>query len=382
MTTEQAPLPRPLPPEAALPMDIHDERLDTPAILVDLGAVEANVARMAAFAQRAGLLLRPHVKTHKSLAMARRQLAAGAAGLCVATASEAAVMAGTGVNDIVLAYPLVGRRKLERVAALIVGSVLTLVTDSSEVTEGYRGLARQLGHVVPVLVEVDSGMNRAGADPRSVVKVASDVARGDGLKFRGILTHAGHAHDTTDPLSIERVARREARIMGAVREELEAAGLEVPVVSAGSTLTAPYLRASDGITEIRPGTYIYNDLRTLGCYACTHDAIAATALATVVSLNGDRVTIDAGGKTLTPSIDAIYGLGHLRGDPDAPVARLSEEHGVLTVDGAESRVAIGDRVQVLPVHVCAWMDLHAEVYGVRGGHIVERISVDAMRHSL
>lgn len=363
-------------------MDIHDERLDTPAILVDLGAVEANVARMAAFAQRAGLLLRPHVKTHKSLAMARRQLAAGAAGLCVATASEAAVMAGTGVNDIVLAYPLVGRRKLERVAALIVGSVLTLVTDSSEVTEGYRGLARQLGHVVPVLVEVDSGMNRAGADPRSVVKVASDVARGDGLKFRGILTHAGHAHDTTDPLSIERVARREARIMGAVREELEAAGLEVPVVSAGSTLTAPYLRASDGITEIRPGTYIYNDLRTLGCYACTHDAIAATALATVVSLNGDRVTIDAGGKTLTPSIDAIYGLGHLRGDPDASVARLSEEHGVLTVDGAESRVAIGDRVQVLPVHVCAWMDLHAEVYGVRGGHIVERISVDAMRHSL
>ncbi len=382
MITGQARLPRPLPPEVALPLDIHDERLDTPAILVDLGAVEANITRMAAFAQRAGLLLRPHVKTHKSLAMARRQLAAGATGLCVATASEAVVMAGTGVSDIVLAYPLVGRRKLERVAALIAGSVLTLVTDSSEVTEGYRGLARQLGRAVPVLVEVDSGMNRVGADPRSVVKVASDVARGDGLEFRGILTHAGHAHDTTDPLSIEGVARREARIMGAVREELEAAGLEVPVVSAGSTLTAPYLRASDGITEIRPGTYIYNDLRTLGCYACTYDAIAATALATVVSLNGDRVTIDAGGKTLTPTTDTTYRLGHLHGDPDASVTRLSEEHGVLTVDGAESRVAIGDRVQVLPVHVCAWMDLHPEVYGVRGGQIVERISVDAMRHSL
>ena len=112
-------------------MDIHDERLDTPAILVDLGAVEANVARMAAFAQRAGLLLRPHVKTHKSLAMARRQLAAGAAGLCVATASEAAAMAGTGGNEIVLAYPPVGRRKLGRVAAMVGGSGHHLVPGSS-----------------------------------------------------------------------------------------------------------------------------------------------------------------------------------------------------------------------------------------------------------
>lgn len=382
MITEHTRPPRPLPPEVPLPLDIQDERLDTPAVLVDLDVVEANVARMAAFAQRAGLLLRPHVKTHKSLAMARRQLAAGATGLCVATASEAVVMARTGASDIVLAYPLVGRRKLERVAALITSSVLTLVTDSAEVTEGYRDLARRLGRTVPVLVEVDSGMNRVGADPRSVVKVASDVARGDGLEFRGILTHAGHAHDTTDPLGIERVARREARIMGAVREELEAAGFEVPVVSAGSTLTAPYLRASDGITEIRPGTYFYNDLRTLACCACTYDAIAATALVTVVSLNGDRVTIDAGNKTLTPTADTTYRFGHLHGDPDASVTRLSEEHGVLTMDGADSRVAIGDRVQVLPIHVCAWMDLQPEVYGVRGGQIVERVSVDAMRHSL
>ena len=382
MTTGQALLPRPLPPEAELPLHIYDERLDTPAILLDLDVVEANIARMAAFANRAGLSLRPHVKTHKSLAMARRQLEAGAAGLCVATASEATVMARSGASDILLAYPLVGRRKLERVTGLIGNSVLTLVTDSAEVTDGYRGLARHAGRTVPVLVEVDTGMNRAGADPRSVVKIASDVARGDGLEFCGILTHAGHAHDTTDPLAIERVARSEARIMGAVREELEAAGLEVRVVSAGSTLTAPYLRASDGITEIRPGTYIYNDLRTLGCYACTHDAIAATALATVVSLNGDRVTVDAGSKTLTASADATYGLGHLRGDPDASVARLSEEHGVLAMPGTESRLAIGDRVQVLPIHVCAWMDLHPEVYGVRGDQIVERIPADAMRHSL
>jgi D-serine deaminase-like pyridoxal phosphate-dependent protein len=375
-------LPQPLPADAGLGVHVSDQRLDTPAILVDLDVAEANIARMAAFASRAGLALRPHVKTHKSVQMARRQLQAGASGLCAATTSEATVMAGTGAADIVLAYPVVGRRKLERLAPLVEVSSLTLVTDSAEVTEGYRGLARQLGRTIPVLVEVDTGMNRAGADPRSVVKMASDVARGDGLCFRGILTHAGHAHDTVGPLAIERVARGEARIMGAVREELEAAGLEVLVVSAGSTLTAPYLRASDGITEIRPGTYIYNDLRTLGCYACTHDAIAATALATVVSLNGERVTLNAGSKTITSSADPDYGFGHPRGDPDTSFARLSEEHGVLTMPGAESRLSVGDRVQLLPVHVCTWMDVHAEVYGVRGERIVERIRVDAMRHSL
>jgi D-serine deaminase-like pyridoxal phosphate-dependent protein len=373
---------RPLPADASLPVAVGDELLDTPAILVDLDVAEANIARMAAFACRAGLALRPHVKTHKSKAMARRQLRAGAAGLCVATTSEAVVMAGTGAADIVLAYPVVGRRKLERLAALPEIDAITLVTDSAEVTEGYRALARDRGRTIGVLVEVDTGMNRAGVDPRSAVKLAADVARGDGLWFRGILTHAGHAHDTTGPLAVERVARGEARIMGVVREELEAAGLEVEVVSAGSTLTAPYLRASDGITEIRPGTYIYNDLRTLCCYACTHDAIAATALATVVSLNGDRVTVNAGSKTITSSAEEGYGFGHLRGDPDTSFVRLSEEHGVLTMPGAESRLAVGDRVELLPIHVCTWMDLHQEVYGVRGGQIVERIRVDAMRHSL
>ena len=377
-----APLPRPLTPEIALPIALDDPRIDTPAVLVDLDIVDANISRMAALARRERLSLRPHIKTHKSTAMAQRQLAAGAVGVCCATASEAEVMVAGGVGDVLLAYPLVGRRKLERVTPLLRRGSLTLVTDSKAVTASYRELAQTIGCSIRVMIEVDSGMHRVGVEPRRIVEIAQDIAKGNELELRGILTHAGHSHDATDQLGIESVARQEAAIMGAAREELEAAGFDLAIVSAGSTITAPYLHARDGITEIRPGTYVYNDLRTMSTYACTPDGLAAFALATVVSLEGDRVTIDAGSKTLTTSHDAVYGFGHLRDLPGSRFTRLSEEHGVLAVPEGTSRLAVGDRVQVLPVHVCAWMDLQPEIYGVRNGQIVERLPVEAMRHSL
>lgn len=375
-------LPLPLRPDTTLPIDLDDTDLDTPAVLVDLDVLEANVARMQDFANSQGFALRPHVKSHKSLAIARRQLDAGAVGLCVATGSEAQRMAATDAADIMVAYPLVSPRKLERLDDLAGDGRLTLVTDSLEVTDGYRRYAKGLGTTVKVLVEVDTGMHRAGADPRAVAKVALDVARGEGLEFGGIVTHAGHAHDVPDPTDIVEVARAEAATMGILREELEGLGLEVRTVSAGSTITAPYLTATDGITEIRPGTYIYNDLRTLGRQACTPDSIAASMLTTVVSLSGPRVTLDAGSKTLTTSSDPEYGHGHLVDHPDAVFTRLSEEHGVLSLPGAEDRLAVGDRVRVLPIHVCVWMDLQPEIYGIRAGRVVERIAVECLRHSL
>jgi D-serine deaminase-like pyridoxal phosphate-dependent protein len=375
-----------LPPVADLPVDIQDERLDTPAVLVDLDVVDANIARFAKFAARSGLTLRPHAKTHKSIAIADRQVAAGATGVCVSGVSEALAMVAGGIRDLLIAYPLVGRRKLERVAPLLEwaagGGRLSLVTDSTEITQGYQELSRRTGRRIPVLVEVDTGMNRVGADPRAVVQLATEIARDPGLEFRGVMTHAGQSHDAPDEPGIEAVARHEAAVMGAVREELEAAGLDVETVSAGSTITSPYLSAADGITEIRPGTYVYNDLRTLGRHACTPDAIAATVLATVVSVGQAQITIDAGSKTITTSKDTTYGHGHLRQRPGATFSRLSEEHGVLRVDDGLPLPSVGAKVEVLPIHVCVWMDLQPEVYGVRGGRIVERISVDAMRHSL
>ncbi len=374
-------LPLPLDPAAPLPLPLADPRLDTPAMLVDLDVVDANIAKMAAFARRAGVQLRPHVKTHKSVAMARRQLAAGAVGLCAATVTEAAVLAAAGITDLTLAYPVVGDRKLARLAAVCATADVTLVADSAEVADGYASLARRIGRTMPVLIEVDTGMRRTGAAPAEVPNLASYIARCAGLDFGGILTHAGHAHDADGPLAVEQVGRQEAALMGAVRADLEAAGHEVPVVSAGSSLTARYLSAADGITEVRPGTYIYNDLRTLACWSCTYDEIAASMLATVVSADGQRLIVDAGNKTLTTTREARYGYGHLRGRPDTSFTRLSEEHGVLDVPGTPA-FRVGDRVQILPIHVCAWSDLQPEIYGVRSTEVVERVRVEALRHSL
>ncbi len=375
-------VPAPLRSDIALPIDLDDSDLDTPAVLVDLDVVEANIADMQAFADAEGFTLRPHVKSHKSLTIADRQLRSGARGVCVATGSEAAVMAGSDAEDVLVAYPLIGQRKLERLDPLAGDRRLTLVTDSLEVTEGYRRYAKSLGVTIRVLVDVDTGMHRVGAEPGQVATVALDVARADGLEFLGIMTHAGHAHDVPTRDEIAQVARAEAAVMGAVREDLEIAGLEVAVVSAGSTITSPYLRRSDGITEIRPGTYVYNDLRTVGRFACTVDRIAASMLTTVVSMNGDRVTLDAGSKSLTTSRDAVYGHGYPIDHPQARFARMSEEHGVLDLPGAPGLVSIGDRLRVLPIHVCVWMDLQPEIYGVRRGRVVERIELEAMRHSL
>jgi D-serine deaminase-like pyridoxal phosphate-dependent protein len=375
-------VPVPLAASAVLPLSPLDAALETPALLVDLDLVEANIANMQEFANREGFALRPHVKSHKSLAMTERQLAAGAAGICVATASEAQMMAQSSTPDVLVAYPLVGQPKLQRLESLAGDGRLTLVTDSPQVTEGYRAFARRLGRRIPVLVEVDTGMHRAGADPSAIADLALELERGGELRFDGIMTHAGHAHDVTTQAEIAEVARDEAAVMGSLRGELESLGLDVRVVSAGSTLTAPYLRAGDGVTEIRPGTYIYNDLRTLGRWACTMDEIAAFMLATVVSVHGSRVTLDAGGKTLTSTKDAEWGYGTLVDRTDARFTRMSEEHGVMFIPESEGRMLVGDRVRILPMHVCVWMDLQAEIYGVRGGNVVERIRIDAMRHSL
>lgn len=375
-------VPVPVDPDLDLPVALDDPRIGTPAVLVDLDVMDANMARMQAYANRAGLVLRPHAKTHKSLAVAGRQIGAGAVGVCTATASEAEVFARVGFDDITVAYPLIAPSALGRLVDAVAGGQVTLTSDSDAVTDAYAELARRAGATLPVLVEVDTGMHRAGAPAEHVLARAQRVSDHRALRFDGILTHAGHAHDVDGPTGIEVVARAEAAVMGDLRSALERADLAPRVVSAGSTLTAPYLSAADGLTELRPGTYVYNDLRTLSCWSCTPDGIAATVLSTVVSTDGERVTVDAGNKTLTSTYDAHFGFGHPRGRPDVTFTRLSEEHGVLRAPHDAARYEVGDRLQLLPIHVCVWMDLQPEVYGVRSGHIVERLPIDLMRHSL
>jgi D-serine deaminase-like pyridoxal phosphate-dependent protein len=367
--------------DAKLPIQLSDPSLDTPAVLVDLDKVEANVERMAAYARENGLTLRPHIKSHKSLHMASMQIDHGATGLCVSTASEVQVMSRLNV-DMMLAYPLVGLTKLQRVLPILQGKLLSLVVDAGKTLDAYRDFAQVHNLIIPVYVEVDTGMNRSGSLPVESLELVKVIAKDPHFKFMGIMTHAGHAHSSIRPEALAEVARAEARIMGDLRVEIEKLGLSDFAVSAGSTLTSRYLKSSDGITEIRPGTYIYNDLRTMERWACSRDQIAATMLTTISSARDKRVTLDAGSKTLTTSQIPNYSYGQFSDDETAIITRLSEEHGVVDLEEDLCNYSIGDRVRVLPIHVCVWMDLQVEIYGIRGNQIVERISNQAMRHSL
>jgi D-serine deaminase-like pyridoxal phosphate-dependent protein len=364
-----------------LPATIDDPWLDTPCLLIDLDIMASNIAHMAALARRAGLRLRPHAKTHKSLRIARMQLDAGATGICVATVGEAEVMRAGGIDDILIAYNIIGEGKLSRLQPVCADGGITLTADSIEVAEGYSHLARLVGRTLPVLLEIDSGMKRTGIPPETAGKVGSKIAALPGIELTGILTHAGHAHDVSAQPDIEAVARSEARVMQRAAEDLTSQGIDVRVVSAGSTITAPYLTADDGVTEIRPGTYIFNDLRTLEMYACTPDQIAATILASVVSVGEDHIVLDAGNKTLTMTATQQHGFGKIKGLPNSSFLRLSEEHGVAALGDSGGHLRVGDRVQVLPIHICVCVDLQQEAYGVAGNAITEVIRVDAARRS-
>jgi len=364
-----------------LPASLNDPLLDTPCLLIDLDILAANVSRMAALARRSRVHLRPHAKTHKSVRVARMQLEAGATGICVATVGEAEVMRAAGIEDILIAYNIVGEAKLARLLPLCADGGITLTADSLDVAEGYSRMAAAAGRTLPVLLEIDSGMHRTGIAPQLAGKLGTKIAALAGVELIGILTHAGHAHDVTAQPDIEAVARHEAAAMGRARDELDSNGIPVQVVSAGSTITAPYLSADDGITEIRPGTYVFNDLRTLEMYACTPDQIAATILATVVSVWPDRVVLDAGNKTLTMTSTQQHGFGKIKNRPDSSFVRLSEEHGVATLGTGDCVLRVGDRVQVLPIHICVCVDLQQQAYGVTQGQIAELITIDAARRS-
>lgn len=365
----------------ALPADLRDPLLDTPSLIVDLDILEANITAMQETANRAGVALRPHVKTHKSVHIARLQLEAGAHGISVSKVGEAEIFRSAGIADIFIVYPIVGEAKLRRLAPLVADGGIMLATDSLQVAEGYSRMAVAAERRVPVVLEVDSGMRRVGCQSEDAASIGASIARLPGLELVGISTHAGHTHDVITQPEIEAIARDEVRILQATRQRMDEAGLTIQVVSAGSTITTPYLTSTDGITEARPGTYVFNDYRTLELFACTPAQLAASMIATVVSRGPGRAVIDAGNKTLTPTRTEQHGYGRLRNRPRSTFSRLSEEHGVLALAPEDEDLRIGDRVEILPIHICAWMDLQREVYGVRGGRIVERIPVDAMRCS-
>src|SRR4051812_4566614 len=238
--------------------------LDTPTLLVDLDVMEANITEMAKVASDAGVRLRPHTKTHKCPEIAEMQIDAGATGITVAKLGEAEVMAAAGQRDLLVAYPIVGEQKLRRLRAVCEVASVRLSLDSVEVAEGIGGVGRDLGRDVPVLVEVDTGLHRLGRPPGdATVELVKDVARIDGVDVIGLLTHAGHAYRSTSAEELRLAAEREVLDLVETAEACARSGIELQEISAGSTPTARVAATVAGAAEIRPGTYVFNDVQQL-----------------------------------------------------------------------------------------------------------------------
>jgi D-serine deaminase-like pyridoxal phosphate-dependent protein len=359
---------------AESPLDL----LDTPVALVDLDRMEANLRRIAAYCEAHGLAWRPHAKTHKTPALAAAQLRAGACGVTVATLREAEVMSAA-VGSLLLAYPPLGEPKRRRLCDLLAAGVeVTVGLDSPEALEVVASAAMEAGAVAGVLVELDVGMRRVGvATPEAAVSLARQAAHLASVEYRGVMFYPGHilAVAGDDDAAIAEASG----VLAGFLDALAAAGLPPRVVSGGSTPTLWHSHRFRGLTEIRPGTNIFNDRTTAAVGACGWDECAYSVLATVVStaVPGQAV-IDAGAKALAKEElrGAGEGYGALLDRPEVPLRALSEEHGILDLANTEWVPRVGERVRVVPNHVCVSVNLHERLYGVRGGVMVAEWEVE------
>jgi D-serine deaminase-like pyridoxal phosphate-dependent protein len=350
-----------------MPQTIAD--LETPMPLVDLDRLARNLDRAASYATTHHLGLRPHIKTHKSPRIASEQLRRGAIGLTCATPREAEVMSEV-CDDILVAYPPVGSRRAARLAALPERVKVTVALDSPEAVESIALAAREANREVSVYIEIDLGLHRVGVlAVDTAIALARMVTERPPLRFGGIAFYPGHVREPVDQQTLK-LEQLDSMLCNTI-EAFDGAGLHPPAVSGGSTPTLWHTHELSGVTEFRPGTYVYNDRTTAAIGACGWDDCAFTVLATVVStaVPGQAV-IDAGTKALgrepMRGADTAEGFGCLLDQPDVFVKGMSEEHGLLDLSRTSWRPAVGDRVRVIPNHVCIVVHLNDVIAGVRG----------------
>ena len=340
--------------------------LATPCLVVDRDVLDRNVADMAVRTGDRGMALRPHAKTHKCWEIARRQLAAGASGLTVATVSEAEIFAEAGCTDLFVAYPLwADDRRGARLRALAQRCTLRVGVDSAE---GAQALARSAGAGFEVLVEVDSGHHRTGVPAHAAGAVAVAAARA-GLTVRGVFTFPGHSYGPGLPAT---AALDETQALQDAATAARIAGVPVDVLSGGSTPTAA-LTTGSPVTELRPGVYVFNDAQQLELGVCGVDDVALTVIATVVSRAPDRFVLDAGSKVLGADQQRwATGFGRLPDYPAARISALSEHHATVSWTEEEKRPELGATVRVMPNHVCTAVNLADELVVLSGGAVVDR----------
>ena len=355
------------------PGTLRDE-LDTPAFLVDLDAMEENIRKMAAYFEQRPAKLRPHMKHHKSPAIARKQLEAGAIGVCCQKLGEAEVMVAGGIKEILITYQVVGPLKARRLMALCrLANMMVTVDDPRNVRE-ISDAAQAFGVRLGVLVDVNCGQNRCGVEPgEPAVKLAKVVAAAPGLDLRGVNGYAGNVQGIED---LDERTRQDREAMEKVMRSVEAireAGMPVEIVSGGGTGTYKLTGNYPGITEVQPGSYVFMDAayrRVL-----TDFEVAGTVLASVISRpTHDRAVLDSGMK----AISADQWPPVVKSPPGVEVGGASDEHLVVRLTTADARqLRPGDKVEIIPGHNDTTVNLHSHLFGLREGKLETVWEVEA-----
>lgn len=362
-------------------------QLPTPSLVVDGARVARNVERLGARIRSLGAQLRPHVKTHKAIEVARMQRAAGMRGITVSTLAEARAFAAHGFDDITYAVPVEPGKFAAVTAMVAAGTRLAVITDDLDVPGPLADAARAAGVTLDVYVKVDCGYHRCGVDPEGpdFLGLARRIGERTPLRLAGLVAHAGHSYKARGVEAVRAVARQERDVMVAAASRLAGHGITVPVVSIGSTPTATHVDHLDGVHEVRAGNYCFFDLMQVMIGSCTADDVALSVLAAVVHRDraAGKVILDAGGIALSKDTgiadpDGVTHYGHLatlEGEPlGLRLTSLSQEHGVAEVHDAAllDRLAVGTRVRVLANHSCLTAAQHATYHVVDGTRVVDR----------
>jgi len=356
----------------AVPLPAPLDKVPTPALLIDHSTMRRNIADMAARARAAGVALRPHFKTSKCLQVAQMQLAAGAIGLTCATAAEVAALQDAGIGNLLWAHEPVGPAKVAFAVSAAARGGLTVAVDSVDVARPLSEAAAAARVEVGCLIEVDTGHGRAGVAPEGVQALAGELARLPGLVLHGVFTHEGHlSRHVGDRSTLEHAGRRAGEVLVAVAETLTGAGHPCEVVSVGSTPGATSTLRVPGVTEARPGTYVFYDANQVALGSANPSQCALTVLTRVMRVrSGETVIIDAGLKAMSSDASvAGHGFGVVA--PDVGFSTANEEHGFLTGPGTAG-LHVGDLLRVVPNHACGTVNMWSGVYLVDGDTAVSR----------
>jgi D-serine deaminase-like pyridoxal phosphate-dependent protein len=362
------------------------KQLETPCIVVDQQQLVCNIAKLQNIANEHNCSLRPHIKTHKSVEIARMQIDAGACGITCAKVTEAEVMAENGIEDIFIAYPLVGEHKLKR-ALFLYHKVkrLILAVDSIDCARAMSEFAQKENVVFEVRMEVDTGAKRTGITPDKLEPYAKEIKKLKGIQVTGIYTFKSLIYHNAPTTDNNLAGLEEGKLLAEIAGKLNLLGFEVKDISAGSTPTGESCAKTGLVTEIRPGTYVFYDQMTYMEKACGFNEIAAAVYATVVSVpDPSYAVIDAGTKTFSCDVrlqePMFYyeGFAYIPDREDLILDRMNEEHGIIRTTKKEIQLKVGDIIPIIPVHICTAINLQNEIFLYSNEDVtLRKIKVDA-----